>query len=139
LFVCLDIFRVCTFILGIGFACQDESCPPSFSHLYKYTSRTEMSLLSSEQEDILLVACNLFHLIELFSQVYSEQEVLLTPLQVGLVLIYFLFNPSGDHFYYINTFMTCGLMQKLLGSSLFSKRRIYIILHNFSLLLRLSC
>lgn len=51
--------------------------------------QTEKSLMSSEWEDILLVACNLFHLIELLSQVYSEQELLFTPLQVGLVLVCF--------------------------------------------------
>lgn len=99
LFVCLDIFRLCTFILGISFVCQDESCPPSFSHPYRHTSRTEKSLMSSEWEDILLVACNLFCLIELLSQVYSEQELLFTPLQVGLVLVCFLFNPNGDNLY----------------------------------------
>lgn len=91
LFVCLDIFRVCTFILGIGFVCQDESCPPSFSHPYKHTSRTEISLMSSEQEGILLVACNLFFLIELLSQVYSEQELLLTPLLYRWVWFQFVF------------------------------------------------
>lgn len=58
-------------------------------HPYKHTSRTEMSLMSSEKEGIVSVACNLFDLIELLSQVYNEQELLLTPLQVGFVLVWF--------------------------------------------------
>lgn len=91
-------------------------------HPYKHTSRTEMPLMSSEKEGIVSVACNLFGLIELLSQVYNEQELLLTSLQVGFVLFSFLFNPNGDNLYRIHTsFMTFGLMQKLLGSLLFSK------------------
>lgn len=142
---CVLLFLFCTFCLscyfqglhiysGNRFCLQSESCPTSFSHPHKCTSGTERSLLSSEQAERLLVACDLFHIIELLSLVCSEQQLLLTCLQVSLVLVCFRFNPNGDNLYQIHTY-DLQTNAKLLGSLLFSKTHTCLFLYSFPLFL----
>lgn len=97
-----------------------------------------MSLTSSEQEESLLLACNLFHIIELLSQVCSELQLLLTCLQMSLLLVCLLLNPNGDNLHQIHTsFMTCRLMQNCWVPYCLVKH--ILILVYFSLFLILWC
>lgn len=104
---------------------------------FKCTSRTGMSFIYSEQEDILLVACNFFHLTEPLSQIYNKQEVLLTPVQVGSVWFCFVLLIPMAIVFRLMIIYDLWTNAKLLGSLMCRKIYTYLILYIFSFLLRL--